>query len=143
MWMIGEFTGLQHPVWAAPSGYLGPWARRALAEVRVGRRKLRAAFGPFEDQLQRMLIIAGTPDQVVAKLRIIMEETRPGIMAFWGNDGKVTHEDSQTCIKLLGGEVLPRVREIAKSLGLNSPFDSNTPVSLSETPSSQLTAAAD
>src|SRR5216683_4816342 len=50
MWMMGEFTGLQHPVWAAPSGYLGPWARRALAEVRVGRRKLRAAFGPFEDQ---------------------------------------------------------------------------------------------
>ncbi len=143
MWMMGEFTGLQHPVWAAPSGYLGPWARRSLAEVRVGRRKLRAAFGPFEDQLQRMLIIAGTPDQVVAKLRIIMEETRPGIMAFWGNDGKVTHEDSQTCIKLLGGEVLPRVREIAKSLGLNSPFDSNTPVSLADTPSNQLTAAAD
>jgi hypothetical protein len=59
-----------------------------------------------------------------------MEETRPSIMALWGNDGNVTHEDAKTCIRLTGQEVLPRLREIGKSLGLNSPFELNTPVSL-------------
>jgi len=140
--MQGEFTGLQHPVWAAPSGYLGPWARRALAEVHVGRRPNPAAGAPFEKQLQRMLIVAGTPEQVVSKLHVILEATRPSILALWGNDGKVSHEDGKTCIRLLGQEVLPRLREFGKELDLASPFDLNTPVSLTETPAAQQTAAA-
>ncbi|MGH7934794.1 MAG: hypothetical protein ACREQN_16755 [Candidatus Binataceae bacterium] len=78
---------------------------------------------------------------MVAKLRIIMEETRRGIMTLWGNDGHVSHEDSQSRIKLMGKEVLPRLREIAGTLDLKSPFELNTPVSLAETPPSQLTAA--
>ena len=44
-------------------------------------------------------------------------------MAFWGNDGNVSHEDTKTCIRLLGQEVMPAVREIGKELGLNSPFE--------------------
>jgi len=63
-------------------------------------------------------------------------------MALWGNDGNVTHEDAKTCIRLTGQEVLPRLREIGKSLGLNSPFDLTTPVSLAETPGHQQSAAA-
>ena len=130
MWMQGEFTGLLNPVWAAPSGYLGAWARKALAESRAWLRR-KAGGGPaFEKQLEMMLIIAGTPEQVVARLRVILEETRPSILALWGNDGRVSHEDAKNCIRLMGAEVLPRLREIGKSLGLNSPFDLNTPVSL-------------
>jgi alkanesulfonate monooxygenase SsuD/methylene tetrahydromethanopterin reductase-like flavin-dependent oxidoreductase (luciferase family) len=142
MWMQGEFTGLQNSVWQAPSGYLGTWARRALAEVHVGRRRNPAAGAPFEKQIERMLIVAGTPDQVVQKLRVIMEETRPSIMALWGNDGNVTHKDAKTCIRLTGQEVLPRLRKIGESLGLDSPFNLNTPVSLTETPAHQQSAAA-
>jgi hypothetical protein len=89
-----------------------------------------------------MLIIAGTPDQVVQKLRVIMQETRPSILALWGNDGNVSHEDAKTCIRLLGREVLPRLREAGKEFGLDSPFDLNTPVSLAETSSHQQSAAA-
>ena len=36
------------------------------------------------------MIIAGTPKQVIAKLRVLLEQTRPGIFAFWGNDGTVS-----------------------------------------------------
>ena len=36
----------------------------------------------------------------------------------------------QTCIRLLGQEVLPALRETAKELGLKSPFEAETPVSL-------------
>jgi alkanesulfonate monooxygenase SsuD/methylene tetrahydromethanopterin reductase-like flavin-dependent oxidoreductase (luciferase family) len=130
MWMQGEFTGLTHPVWAAPSGYLGPWARRAMAELRAGYTHVRGANASLEKQMQNLTLIAGTPEQVVEKLRIIMEETRPSILALYGNDGRINHEDSKTCIRLTGQEVLPRLREIGKQLGLESPFDLNTPVSL-------------
>ncbi len=128
MWMQGEFTGLQHPVWAAPSGYLDAWARRPLAELRASRRSLPAPS--FEDQLAGMSIIAGTPEQVLKKLRILLEETRPSIMALWGNDGRVTHSDAMESIRLTGQEVLPALREMGKEMGLFSPFELDTPVSL-------------
>jgi hypothetical protein len=51
-------------------------------------------------------------------------------MAVWANDGAVSHEDSKTCIRLLGQEVFPQVREWAKELDLKSPFESNAPVSI-------------
>jgi hypothetical protein len=79
---------------------------------------------------------------VIEKLRIILEETRPSILALWGNDGNVSHEDSMTCIRLLGQEVMPALREIGKGLDLKSPFEANTPVSLACTPQSELTATA-
>ena len=90
----------------------------------------------FEDQLgfgapkADLRIIAGTPKTVVAKLKRILEETRPGILALWGNDGRVSQEDSLTCIRLMGQEVFPAIREIAKELDLKSPFESNAPVHL-------------
>jgi alkanesulfonate monooxygenase SsuD/methylene tetrahydromethanopterin reductase-like flavin-dependent oxidoreductase (luciferase family) len=133
MWMQGEFTGLGHPVWGNPSGYSSPTMRRQRLAM-FGRR--RAA--PYEQQLQDLTIIAGTPDQVVEKLKIIMRETRPGIFALWGNDGHVNHEDSKRCIELMGREVLPALREYADELGLKDPFELNTPVSLAYTPKEQL-----
>ena len=51
MWMQGELIGLQHPVWATPSGYLGNWARRGLAELRAGYRTDMGARASFEDHL--------------------------------------------------------------------------------------------
>jgi alkanesulfonate monooxygenase SsuD/methylene tetrahydromethanopterin reductase-like flavin-dependent oxidoreductase (luciferase family) len=129
MWMQGEFTGLAHPVWSAPAGYGSPAHRRAFVEIAAGRRPHMRST-PFEKQIEDLQIIAGTPDQVVQKLRLIMEATRPGIFAFWGNDGKVSHEDSMTCIRLLGQEVMPAVREIARELNLTDPWEANAPVSL-------------
>jgi alkanesulfonate monooxygenase SsuD/methylene tetrahydromethanopterin reductase-like flavin-dependent oxidoreductase (luciferase family) len=130
MWMQGEFTGLTHPVWAAPSGYLGEWARRPMAELRAGyRTKAKHERVTLEDQLKNLTLIAGTPKQVIEKLRIYLEETRPSIVALWGNDGRISHEDSMSYIRLMGQEVLPALREMGKELGLNSPFELNTPVS--------------
>ena len=102
----------------------------------------KRAANAYEKQLDEMTIIAGTPKQVIQKLKVIMEETRPGIFALWGNDGNVNHEDSKTCIRLMGQEVLPALRDIAKGLGLKDPFELDTPVSLKETPKSQLRVPA-
>ena len=130
MWMQGEFTGLAHPVWSSPSGYFSPERRRAFVEFAVGRASSPRGRQSFEEQIDNMQIIAGTPKTVIPKLRTILEATRPGIMAFWGNDGNVSHEDSKTCIRLLGQEVLPAIREIGQELGLNSPWEANAPVSI-------------
>jgi hypothetical protein len=93
--------------------------------------------------MEELMVIAGTPKQVIAKVRILLEETRPGILAFWGNDGTVSHEDAKTCIRLLGTEVFPAVREIAKELDLKSPFETDQPVSVKFQPGNvQPTRAA-
>jgi alkanesulfonate monooxygenase SsuD/methylene tetrahydromethanopterin reductase-like flavin-dependent oxidoreductase (luciferase family) len=145
MWMQGEFTGLAHPVWSTPSGYGSPENRRAFVEFASGVSKNPRYRPPLEKQMEELMIIAGTPKQVIAKLRILLEETRPGILGFWGNDGNVTNEDARTCIRLLGQEVMPAVREIAKELGLESPFETNQPVSIDYMPGrgQQARAAAE
>ena len=127
-WMQGEFTGLAHPVWSTPSGYGSPTARRAFVEFAAGRAINPRGNTSFEQQMADLRIIAGTPKTVVAKLKRILEETRPGILALWGNDGRVSREESLTCIRLMGTEVFPAIREIAKELDLKSPFELNAPV---------------
>ncbi|MBV9835758.1 MAG: LLM class flavin-dependent oxidoreductase [Alphaproteobacteria bacterium] len=142
MWMQGEFTGLAHPVWSSPSGYFSPTQRRSFVEFATGRAVSPRGRPDFQQQLNDMQIIAGTPKTVIPKLRRILEETRPGIMALWANDGTVSHEDSKTCIRLLGEEVLPALRETGAKLGLNSPFDNNAPVGIKYSTDLRKPAAA-
>jgi alkanesulfonate monooxygenase SsuD/methylene tetrahydromethanopterin reductase-like flavin-dependent oxidoreductase (luciferase family) len=130
MWMQGEFTGLAHPVWSSPSGYFSPTQRRSFVEFATGRAKSPRGNPTFEEQLSDLQIIAGTPTTVIPRLRRLIEETRPGIMAIWGNDGSVSPEDTRTCIRLLGQEVMPALREIGKELDLKSPFEAEAPVSI-------------
>ena len=63
-------------------------------------------------------------------------------MALWGSDGKVSHQDSLTCIRLLGQEVMPAMREIGQELGLQSPFEADAPVSLAYSPAREPEPAA-
>jgi alkanesulfonate monooxygenase SsuD/methylene tetrahydromethanopterin reductase-like flavin-dependent oxidoreductase (luciferase family) len=137
MWMQGEFTGLAHPVWSSPSGYFSPSNRTAFVEFAVGRRDNPRAAA-FEDQLADQQIIAGTPKTVIPRLRRLLEETRPSIVGFWASDGFVSDADSRTCIRLLGEEVLPAVREIGNGLGLADPFEAKAPVSLAHPAPAEL-----
>ena len=107
-----------------------PLERWLVTDELIVGRWLSDGAPPFEQQLETRSIIAGTPDQVVAQLRPILEETRPGILSLWGNDGGVSHADSKRCIELLGREVMPALRDIGDELGLTDPFQANAPVSL-------------
>jgi alkanesulfonate monooxygenase SsuD/methylene tetrahydromethanopterin reductase-like flavin-dependent oxidoreductase (luciferase family) len=116
-------TATFNPDWVSPPGY----------DPEHGRRQ-RVASAPypaprFEDELARGRLVAGTPAQVIEKLRWLMERLRPGTMVLWANDGRIGHEDSKTCIRLLGEEVLPALRETARALDLKDPFEAGTPVS--------------
>src|SRR5882757_9041813 len=130
MWMQGEFTGLAHPVWANPSGYFSPSLRRNFVEFAVGRAENPRGRPTFEQQVADGRVFFGTPKTVIPKLRRVLEETRPSIYGIWGNDGSVSNEDARTCIRLLGQEVMPAMREIGKELGLTDPFEANAPVHL-------------
>src|ERR1700691_3446965 len=130
MWMQGEFTGLANPVWANPAGYFSPSGRRGFVEFAVGRAKHPRGQPTFEDQINSTMIIAGTPDTVKERLKYLIEQTRPGIMGIWANDGNVSKEDRQRCIKLLFEDVVPEVKEHGKKLGLLDPWEANAPVHL-------------
>jgi alkanesulfonate monooxygenase SsuD/methylene tetrahydromethanopterin reductase-like flavin-dependent oxidoreductase (luciferase family) len=130
MWMQGEFTGLAHPVWANPSGYFSPSGRRNFVQFATGRAKNPRGSPTFEQQVADTMIVAGTPSQVIEKLKYLVRNTRPGIMGIWANDGNVSKEDRQRCIKLLCGEVMPAIKEYGKTLGLNDPWEANAPVHL-------------
>ena len=140
MWMAGEFTGLAHPYGSAPRATARPRTGRAFVEYAVGRRS-NPRGAAFEDQIRDQQILAGTPKTVIPKIRRLLEETRPSILAFWASDGFVPHADTKTCIRLLGQEVLPAVREMGKDLGLWSPFEANSPVSIAY-PTGPASAAA-
>jgi hypothetical protein len=60
---------------------------------------------------------------VISRVRHILERMRPGSIIFWDGDGSMTHEESMRSIRLMGTEVLPALREIARELGLKSAFE--------------------
>jgi alkanesulfonate monooxygenase SsuD/methylene tetrahydromethanopterin reductase-like flavin-dependent oxidoreductase (luciferase family) len=124
MWMLGEFTGIGRPHWVAPTGY-------SSFDSRMARLKnIKNFASSLDDQLAAGTIIAGTPESVIPKVRIWLEETRPGILVFQANEGKIDHASSMSCIRLMGEEVLPALREIADELELLGPGEMDAPVSL-------------
>ena len=81
---------------------------------------------PFEDQIEDYTIITGTPKTVIPKIRHVLEYLRPGSVFFWDGDGAMSHEDQMRSLRLMGQEVIPAVREMAKELDLKSPFEVDT-----------------
>ncbi len=82
-------------------------------------------YGSFEQQLESMSIITGTPKTVLPKVKHVLEYLRPGSVFFWDGDGAMTHDDAMRSLRLMGEEVIPAVREFAKELDLTGPFDAD------------------
>ena len=137
MWMRGEFTGLAHPVWGSPTGYGSRSNRNALIEIAAGRRPMIVP-PPISQRRLEHTFIWGTPDQVITQLKTVLDNNRVGILALWGNDGKIDHADSMSCINLMGKEVVPAIRDYADELGLKDPWEAEAPVSLALTPQESL-----
>ena len=66
----------------------------------------------YEKQQEARVIIVGTPDTVIEKLRYVVENLNPGYLLIYGNEGPMRHEDSMRSIELLGKEVIPALKEI-------------------------------
>jgi hypothetical protein len=97
----------------------GVWQEKQV-DVEATRQQIFETFPAVERSMQ---VICGTPKSVIPKLRKVLEVLRPGIFAFWQNDGPISKEDRINNIRLIATEVMPAVRQIGRELGLNSPFE--------------------
>ena len=76
-WMQGEFTGLAHPVWSTPSGYGSPETAAPSSSSPPAAPSIRAHRPRSKSRWPDLRIIAGTPKQVIAKLRILSRRRGP------------------------------------------------------------------
>jgi alkanesulfonate monooxygenase SsuD/methylene tetrahydromethanopterin reductase-like flavin-dependent oxidoreductase (luciferase family) len=77
----------------------------------------------YAELLDSGAIITGTPKSVIPKIRHVLEYIRPGSIFLWDGDGSMTHDDAMRSLRLMGEEVLPAVKEIAKELDLPGPHE--------------------
>jgi alkanesulfonate monooxygenase SsuD/methylene tetrahydromethanopterin reductase-like flavin-dependent oxidoreductase (luciferase family) len=135
----GGFSHFARPEWMFPPGYNSKDASRRLASLFatpttpglsfVSQDKTedinelrKTIYAAYEGSKQNLQMITGTPKTVIPKLKKVLTVLRPGIFSFW-LDGPSPAKDRLTCIRLLGTEVIPALREIAKDLQLKDPFE--------------------
>ncbi|HKA55474.1 MAG TPA: hypothetical protein VKJ47_17620, partial [Candidatus Binatia bacterium] len=136
----GGFGAFARAEWMFPPGYNSKEATKRLAKTftdpRTGTEIIRYSQGKvdieevkrsieqnFKSTLENGLIIAGTPKTVLERIRFMLETLRPGIFGIWYHHGPMTREERRTCLRLLGQEVLPAMREMAKELDLPGPYE--------------------
>lgn len=137
----GNFAKAQHTL---PAGYNSPAAIKRLASIpqsgwlginkerldeeTIGikkksaaeqRRATETAYQRMRDNLQ---VLVGSPEEVAAKLKIVLRCLRPGMLFFMGPFGNVSDEDRRRSIRLIGERVLPELRAEAERLELTDMF---------------------
>jgi alkanesulfonate monooxygenase SsuD/methylene tetrahydromethanopterin reductase-like flavin-dependent oxidoreductase (luciferase family) len=125
LWLPDKLSPVYKDHWVNPTGYVSWEARQARQKALAG-----VVSGTVKDHIASGFLIAGTPKQVIVRLREQLEQTRPGSLIMMPNQGRMNHQVSMQSIRLMGEEVIPALREISKELGLDSPFDIDMPVSL-------------
>ncbi len=93
---------------------------RGEVSIEEAKRKIYAQYQKAQDGLQ---IIIGTPKTVIPKLKLILEVLRPGVLGLFQAQGPLSREQRMNSIRLMGQEVVPALREIAKGLGIVDPFE--------------------
>jgi alkanesulfonate monooxygenase SsuD/methylene tetrahydromethanopterin reductase-like flavin-dependent oxidoreductase (luciferase family) len=103
-----------------PKGRTRERLMRGEVSIEEAKQKIYAQYQKAQDGLQ---IIIGTPKTVIPRLKLILEVLRPGVMGLFQAQGPLTAEQRMNSIRLMGQEVLPALREIAKGLGIVDPFE--------------------
>jgi alkanesulfonate monooxygenase SsuD/methylene tetrahydromethanopterin reductase-like flavin-dependent oxidoreductase (luciferase family) len=137
----GAFSHFARPEWMFPPGYNSKEATRRLAQTNFGVNAAgkpvfgdgneespetiaavkKTIYDTYPDVLKDLVMIAGTPDNVIPKLKKVIDILRPGIFSFW-LDGPVPFKDRKRCLELLNSDVIPALRDYGKKLGLVDPF---------------------
>ena len=75
----------------------------------------------LDDIIENKRYIVGNPTTVIRRFRELLQEIPVGTLLFWAHDGSVTHPAAMRNIELLGTEVMPALREIAREMDLPGP----------------------
>ena len=102
-----------------PGKSIMPSGDEEVVDVLAAKQAIYASYAETRENLQ---MIAGTPDHVIPRLKKVLSVLRPGIFTFW-LDGPVPAKDRMECLRLLGTEVIPALREHGRALGLVDPFE--------------------
>ena len=81
------------------------------------------ALEDWNQQQHQLTMIAGTPDHVIERIKLVMRLLRPGTLFVSAVFGVVTHEARVTNLRLLGEHVLPELRAYADEIGLPGMFE--------------------
>jgi phosphohistidine phosphatase SixA len=96
----------------------GKWAEEQ--DFEVVKQKLWSSYERAQENLQ---IVAGTPEQVIPKIKAILRVIRPGSFTMFGVQGVASDAQRNRSVELLGKEVLPVIREYAEEIGLVDSFE--------------------
>jgi hypothetical protein len=77
--------------------------------------------------------VIGSPKSVLPKLKAILTVLRPGALVIFSVQGPVPNEDRQTSMRLIAQEIIPALKEHAKSIDLVDALE-RTPGSIKLTP---------
>jgi alkanesulfonate monooxygenase SsuD/methylene tetrahydromethanopterin reductase-like flavin-dependent oxidoreductase (luciferase family) len=133
------------PEYTLPAGFNSPAAIKRLSKMPSGgwlgvsRDKLSGtdngkgefdlakARGRINDSYERhinnMQIVAGTPDQVIPKIKLMLSVLRPGLLVFMNVQGNCSNERRRRNMELIAKAVLPEIRAHGEQLGLPSMLD--------------------
>jgi alkanesulfonate monooxygenase SsuD/methylene tetrahydromethanopterin reductase-like flavin-dependent oxidoreductase (luciferase family) len=109
----GGWLGVDRSKLEAPSGQDGHNLDEEKAKIQETWRR----------QQEQMTMLAGTPDQVIERIKLIMRLLRPGTLFLSAAFGVVSHEARMTNLRLLGEHVVPELRRYADELELPSMFE--------------------
>ena len=75
------------------------------------RRNKPLSQQSYQELQDNYHIVAGTPDQVIEKLRHLKDTLGMGHLIFYGQESRMGHEAAMRNINMFGKEVMPVVRE--------------------------------
>jgi alkanesulfonate monooxygenase SsuD/methylene tetrahydromethanopterin reductase-like flavin-dependent oxidoreductase (luciferase family) len=109
LWRMGETL-------RGPREYFAPPGYRSRAGTQLALRRRTSEATPLNqqslDELQANYhIVAGTPDTVLRKLKVIKDELGVGHLIFYGQESRMSHAATMRSIDLFGREVMPAIKE--------------------------------
>ena len=93
---------------------------RTMKTIKAGLLAQTTSFGgpawkkelTFDDLRESGNVVAGTPDQVVSKLKEVIKDLRIGHLMILNQFGSMSHEIAKYNIKRCGSEIVPQLEGI-------------------------------
>jgi alkanesulfonate monooxygenase SsuD/methylene tetrahydromethanopterin reductase-like flavin-dependent oxidoreductase (luciferase family) len=100
-------------------GISGDKMRGHSEDVEIDPAAVRQKLIPGYQKAQKALqLLIGTPKSVLPKLKAILTVLRPGSLVIFSVQGPVANADRQTSMRLIAQEIIPALKEHAKSIDL-------------------------